>query len=288
MSRKNEALRRIRDRYSLGREDFWQQKFSKGRDLVLLTHDACEKIAAIEGIIIEEPTCFFDLPKKTYVLLASARLPAREAFVDQDGNEYEARAEVGPVWSLGEADPDNCRMGYRAAMAEKRLKDRLILKLINAYEYGIYSQDEIEDADITQRYDLEGDEPEQEQEPEQEPEQEQRLTAEQIAEQMNSQPEPEPEQEQVGEGEISQEAFDRRHMYMTLTELQKTANMVGDPGLKIIRQVADEEWQLRVQDLSVEQLNQLVQKVAAVWGVENLQNIFENSLKLTEDHFLAA
>ena len=64
--------------------------------------------------------------------------------------------------------------------------------------------------------------------------------------------------------------------------------MVGDPGLKIIRQVADEEWQLRVQDLSVEQLNQLVQKVAAVWGVENLQNIFENSLKLTEDHFLAA
>ena len=73
-----------------------------------------------------------------------------------------------------------------------------------------------------------------------------------------------------------------------LTELQKTANMVGDSGLKIIRQVAEEEWQLRVQDLSVEQLNQLVQKVAAVWGVENLQNIFENSLKLTEDHFLAA
>ena len=288
MSRKNEALRRIRDHYGLEREDFWQQKFSKGRDLTLLTHDACEKIAAIEGIIIEEPTCFFDLPKKTYVLLASARLPAREAFVDPDGNQHEARAEVGPVWSIGEADPDNCRtISYRAMMAEKRLKDRLILKLINAYEYGIYSQDEIEDADINKRYDF-PDEPEQEPEPEQEQEQEQRLTAEQIAEQMNSQPEPEPEPEQVGEGEISQEEFDRRHMYMTLTELQKTANMVGDPGLKIIRQVADEEWQLRVQDLSVEQLNQLVQKVAAVWGVENLQNIFENSLKLTEDHFLAA
>jgi hypothetical protein len=27
-------------------------------------------------------------------------------------------------------------------MAEKRLKDRLILKLINAYEYGIYSDSE--------------------------------------------------------------------------------------------------------------------------------------------------
>jgi len=33
-------------------------------------------------------------------------------------------------------------MGYPYAIAEKRLKDRLTLKLINAYEYGIYSDSE--------------------------------------------------------------------------------------------------------------------------------------------------
>ena len=30
-------------------------------------------------------------------------------------------------------------------MAEKRLKDRLVLKIINAYEYGIYSDVEADD-----------------------------------------------------------------------------------------------------------------------------------------------
>ena len=42
----------------------------------------------------------------------------------------------------GEASPNNCKAPYPFAMAEKRLKDRLILKLINAYEYGIYSDPE--------------------------------------------------------------------------------------------------------------------------------------------------
>jgi hypothetical protein len=42
-------------------------------------------------------------------------------------------------WSIGEASPNNCKAPYPFAMAEKRLKDRLTLKLINAYEYGIYS-----------------------------------------------------------------------------------------------------------------------------------------------------
>jgi hypothetical protein len=43
------------------------------------------------------------------------------------------------MWSIGEADNKNCKNLYFGAMAEKRGKDRVILKLINAYEYGIYS-----------------------------------------------------------------------------------------------------------------------------------------------------
>jgi len=42
-------------------------------------------------------------------------------------------------WSTGEASPKNCKAPFPFAMAEKRLKDRLTLKLINAYQYGIYS-----------------------------------------------------------------------------------------------------------------------------------------------------
>jgi len=36
-------------------------------------------------------------------------------------------------------------MNYLLAMGEKRGKDRIILKLINAYEYGIYSDVEADD-----------------------------------------------------------------------------------------------------------------------------------------------
>jgi hypothetical protein len=36
-------------------------------------------------------------------------------------------------------------MSYNWAMCEKRLKDRLTLKMINAYEYGVYSEVEADD-----------------------------------------------------------------------------------------------------------------------------------------------
>ena len=46
------------------------------------------------------------------------------------------------VWTTGEVSINNCKAPYPFAMAEKRLKDRLTLKLINAYEYGIFSDSE--------------------------------------------------------------------------------------------------------------------------------------------------
>ena len=36
-------------------------------------------------------------------------------------------------------------MAYPFAMCEKRLKDRLTLQLVNAYEYGVYSEVEADD-----------------------------------------------------------------------------------------------------------------------------------------------
>ena len=118
----NNRLAEIKEKYNLTKDDFWEMKRG-GRSMWILTHDACEKIAYQEGIIFDMPN--FELSctqPPNVVLYGSAKL----------GNRTE--------WSNGEANPTNCKMPYMNAMAEKRLKDRLTLKLINAYEYQIYSE----------------------------------------------------------------------------------------------------------------------------------------------------
>ena len=47
------------------------------------------------------------------------------------------------VESYGEASPKNCKMAYPVAMAEKRALSRVILKLADLYELGVYGEDEI-------------------------------------------------------------------------------------------------------------------------------------------------
>jgi hypothetical protein len=47
-------------------------------------------------------------------------------------------------WATGEAAPYNNKNGYPLAMAEKRAKDRVILKLLQAHG-ALYSEDEAED-----------------------------------------------------------------------------------------------------------------------------------------------
>ncbi len=48
-------------------------------------------------------------------------------------------------WSIGEASPKNNKNQYPYAMAEKRAKDRVILKLLNADGDQLYSEEEAED-----------------------------------------------------------------------------------------------------------------------------------------------
>lgn len=47
------------------------------------------------------------------------------------------------VESFGEASPKNCKVGYPIAMAEKRALSRVILKLADLYEIGVYGEDEV-------------------------------------------------------------------------------------------------------------------------------------------------
>ena len=98
--------------------DFWMHKQS-GKWII--KHSACEKIANIEGIIIGPPQ-----------ILNSEQSFVRMVVSGKMGDKME--------WTIGEADTKNSVGFYQGMIAEKRGKDRVILKLISAI--GIYSSEE--------------------------------------------------------------------------------------------------------------------------------------------------
>jgi len=102
------------------KNDFWKHKQS-GKWII--THDACEKIASMENIILAK-----------WETLNSERDFCRFLITMAKGDKE--------IASIGEASKENCQSKYYGSMAEKRGVDRCILKLINAYEYGIYSDSE--------------------------------------------------------------------------------------------------------------------------------------------------
>ena len=116
-------MKDLAKKYNLTKDDYWKESRS-GK--YIITHDACEKIADIEGISFGPPQ-----------ILNS----------EQDFCRMVITAKKGEVviWTIGEADSKNCKNLYIGSMSEKRGKDRAILKLINAYEYGIYSDVEADD-----------------------------------------------------------------------------------------------------------------------------------------------
>lgn len=89
-------------------------------------HKAIERIAAKAGIT-------FDMPQ-----IIEANTAAKTATIAVRGTMGE-RAE----WSFGEASPSNNKNAYPFAMAEKRAKDRVVIKLVGLS--GIYSEEEADD-----------------------------------------------------------------------------------------------------------------------------------------------
>jgi hypothetical protein len=89
-------------------------------------HKAIERIAAKAGIV-------FDMPQ-----IIEANTAAKTATIAVRGTMGE-RAE----WSFGEASPSNNKNAYPFAMAEKRAKDRVVIKLVGLS--GIYSEEEADD-----------------------------------------------------------------------------------------------------------------------------------------------
>ena len=130
MSNNNSKIKQLAEKYNLEKDDFWQLPNNRG--VWIIKHDAVERIAKQEGVIFENPT-IVEHSREHCVLLGTAVM-----FTEY--NDPDSKIEE---WTFGEADKKtNCHNNYIFAMAEKRLKDRLTLKIVGAYEYGIYSDTE--------------------------------------------------------------------------------------------------------------------------------------------------
>ena len=111
-------IKDIQEKYNLKLDDFWEHKQSKSW---ILTHDACTKIGNQEGIELIDINVINSEPDLVRILVTMKK------------------GSVS-ITTFGEADRKNCFNPYLVAMSEKRGIDRAILKLINAYEYGVYSE----------------------------------------------------------------------------------------------------------------------------------------------------
>ena len=116
-------IKELAKKYDLAEGDFWNHKQS---GQWILTHDAVEKIANIEGIL-----------QVNIETLNSEKDFVRFLVAMSKGDVI--------ITEVGEADDKNCFSSYKGCMAHKRGVDRCVLKLINAYEYGISSEVEAED-----------------------------------------------------------------------------------------------------------------------------------------------
>lgn len=115
----------IRVKYDLAKDDFWELPQKKGTWIA--KHAALEVAAAKAKIVFLSPQ----------VLEANGETKSVALCVTGTTDD---RSE----WSIGEASPANNRNAYPYAMAEKRGKDRVILKLIGLHGL-IYSEDEADD-----------------------------------------------------------------------------------------------------------------------------------------------
>lgn len=88
-------------------------------------HRSIERVAADLGILFDPPQILEANGGGKCVALAVT-------------GHYKDRAE----WSIGEAAPGNNKNAYPYAMAEKRAKDRVVLKLIGLHGL-VYSEDEM-------------------------------------------------------------------------------------------------------------------------------------------------
>jgi hypothetical protein len=111
--------------HGIDADEVWEVRAGTGTYAV--KHSALERVAAEKMITFDAPLMLeFHAADKIAVLCVTGK----------KGDRSE--------WSIGEAAPYNNKNGYPFAMAEKRAKDRVILKLLNAHG-TLYSDAEADD-----------------------------------------------------------------------------------------------------------------------------------------------
>ena len=125
MSKLDPRIETVRVRYGLQTDDFWELPQKKGTWIA--KHAALEVAAVKAGIAFNMPV----------VLEADGTATCAALCVE---GALDGRKE----WSIGEASPAHSKNAYPFAMAGKRAKDCVILKLIGLHGLT-YSEDEADD-----------------------------------------------------------------------------------------------------------------------------------------------
>lgn len=118
------AIAEFMQKYGVASDEVWPVPGGKS---YAIKHSALERIAFQHNITFDMPLMVEnDAANGIATMIVKGRL-----------GEFEQ-------WSVGEASPKNNKNSYCYSMAEKRAKDRVILKLLNVHG-AVYSEDEADD-----------------------------------------------------------------------------------------------------------------------------------------------
>jgi hypothetical protein len=123
MGKPSQDVMDFMSKYKIDSDEIWEVHGATW----VVKHKALERVAVEVGIIWLRPeviTC--DLTAKIAVICAYGKIGDREE------------------WSFGEAAPANNKNSYPMAMAEKRARDRVILKLLVSHG-ALYSESEADE-----------------------------------------------------------------------------------------------------------------------------------------------
>lgn len=127
------AIAEFMQKYGVASDEVWPVPGGKS---YAIKHSALERIAFQHNITFDMPLMVEnDAANGIATMIVKGRL-----------GEFEQ-------WSVGEASPKNNKNSYCYSMAEKRAKDRVILKLLNVHG-AVYSEDEADDFKRQEKGDL--------------------------------------------------------------------------------------------------------------------------------------
>jgi hypothetical protein len=119
----SKEIQQFMSEYGVASDEIWEVHGTTW----VVKHKALERVAAEKGVIWDRPDMIETNSKEGIVAIC---------VFGKLGERLE--------WSIGEASPKNCKNSYYYAMAEKRAKDRVILKLLNGHG-ALYSEAEADE-----------------------------------------------------------------------------------------------------------------------------------------------